>query len=349
MMTDETVWRRVLSQVHVPGMDLAVGLVYLLLSLSLVLYTENAVMRTIIGLPLVLFVPGFVLLLALYPHRFSLEADVDGWIQNDSIEGPLPAFIHRRERGVTFGERIALSFGLSIALMPPLAIALSLAGFGLTIRTVIGSLSVFIILLMFIGSQRRKALAPEQRFDIPVKQWFSELSVAVLDTESNIDLVLNVALICTVVVATTGFGYALFVPNYAEEYTEFSLVSQNEAGDFVFSGYPSEFQQGVPQELLLVVENQEGRLTTYNVVVELQRVETVDGTLTVVEREELNRYSATVQDKGTWLESHELTPTMTGENLRLSYMLYKGDVPADPTEENAYRHLYLWVTVSEAN
>ncbi|WP_336360114.1 DUF1616 domain-containing protein [Haladaptatus sp. ZSTT2] len=349
MMTDETIWRKVLSQVHVPGMDLAVGLVYLLLSLSFVLYTENSLMRTIIGLPLVLFVPGFVLLLALYPHRFSLETNIDGWVHNDSIEGPLPRFIRTRERGITFGERIALSFGLSIALMPPLAIALSLAGFGLTISTVVGSLSVFITLALFVGSQRRKALAPEERFDIPVKQWVSELSVAVFDTESKLDLALNAVLICAVVVATTGFGYALFVPNYAEEYTEFSLLSQTETGDFVFSGYPTEFQQGVPQEFLIVVENQEGRSTTYNVIVELQRVETADGGLSVVEREELDRYSATVQDKGKWLESHELTPTMTGENLRLSYLLYKGDVPADPTADNAYRHLYVWVDVTASN
>jgi len=38
---------------------------------------------------------------------------------------------------------------------------------------------------------------------------------------------------------------------------------------------------------------------------------------------------------------------MTGENLRVQYLLYRGDPPAEPTQENAYRSLHLWVDVFE--
>jgi hypothetical protein len=38
-------------------------------------------------------------------------------------------------------------------------------------------------------------------------------------------------------------------------------------------------------------------------------------------------------------------PTIRGEDLRLAYYLYAGDVPADPNAENAYRSLYLWIDV----
>lgn len=37
---------------------------------------------------------------------------------------------------------------------------------------------------------------------------------------------------------------------------------------------------------------------------------------------------------------------MTGENLRLVYLLYEGDPPQDTTTENADEHVHVWVNVS---
>jgi uncharacterized membrane protein len=34
--------------------------------------------------------------------------------------------------------------------------------------------------------------------------------------------------------------------------------------------------------------------------------------------------------------------------LRLAYLLYKGEAPPEPTVENAYREVHLWVNVTEA-
>ena len=39
---------------------------------------------------------------------------------------------------------------------------------------------------------------------------------------------------------------------------------------------------------------------------------------------------------------------MAGENLRLTFLLYRGQAPQDTTVENAYRELHLWVNVSAA-
>ncbi|WP_415087806.1 DUF1616 domain-containing protein [Natronomonas sp.] len=38
---------------------------------------------------------------------------------------------------------------------------------------------------------------------------------------------------------------------------------------------------------------------------------------------------------------------LTGTDLRLSFLLYDGDVPAQPTRENAYRNLHLWISVED--
>jgi uncharacterized membrane protein len=41
-----------------------------------------------------------------------------------------------------------------------------------------------------------------------------------------------------------------------------------------------------------------------------------------------------------------VTPELTGDRMRLTYMLYRGAPPATPTTDNAYRELHLWVNVS---
>ncbi|WP_332897108.1 DUF1616 domain-containing protein [Haladaptatus sp. CMSO5] len=348
-MTDEPTLGHDSSQMHIPGMDLGMGLVYLLLTISLVMYVDEPITRTLVGLPLILFVPGYTLLLALYPHKYLVEEYIEGWFSDPTVEGPVPAGTRTAERGIKLSTRLALSFGLSLGLLAPLAIALALFGFGFTLETLLGSLSVFATVTLVIGSMRRKSLPEEERFSLPFEQYYSDMSAWLFNADTRLDTTLNIALAVTVILAMTGFTYALAVPNYGEEYTEFSLVQQNDAGSFVFADYPTDFVQGVPQELYVAIENKEGATTDYTVVVELQRVETGDGTLTVVEREELNRFAALVANDRTWYQSHSLTPTMTGDHLRLSYMLYKGDVPANPTEDNAYRHLYLWVNVTAAN
>jgi hypothetical protein len=38
---------------------------------------------------------------------------------------------------------------------------------------------------------------------------------------------------------------------------------------------------------------------------------------------------------------------MTGERLRLTYLLYRGAPPQTPTTDNAYRELHLWVNVTQ--
>ena len=43
----------------------------------------------------------------------------------------------------------------------------------------------------------------------------------------------------------------------------------------------------------------------------------------------------------TWQTEHDLVSTMTGQELRVSYLLYVGEPPAEPTTENADQSLQL--------
>jgi uncharacterized membrane protein len=66
----------------------------------------------------------------------------------------------------------------------------------------------------------------------------------------------------------------------------------------------------------------------------------------VLERESIDRFSTRLAANETWTRQHTVSPSMTGERLRLVYLLYKNGLPAQPTTENAYRETHLWVNVT---
>ena len=92
--------------------------------------------RVLLGLLLVLFLPGYSLIAALFPKRDDLD-------------------------GI---ERIALSFGLSIAVVPLLGLALNYTPFGIRLVPILVVLSVFTVLLAVIACVRRQGLPEGERF-----------------------------------------------------------------------------------------------------------------------------------------------------------------------------------------
>jgi uncharacterized membrane protein len=175
------------------------------------------------------------------------------------------------------------------------------------------------------------------------------------------DGALNVLLVASVLLAVSSVAYAVAVPPQGEQFSEFYLLTEDEDGELVADGYPTDFVRGESASVVIGIGNNEYEQTNYTVVVELQEVAAVNGTnvsegqplnstneTQVVDRERLGMVSATVGHNETWQQSHELTPRLTGENLRVQYLLYRGEPPAKPTRENAYRSLHLWVDVFAA-
>ncbi len=92
------------------------------------------------------------------------------------------------------------------------------------------------------------------------------------------------------------------------------------------------------------IENQEGERTAYMVVVQQQVLEDGD----VVDRTELQEVDANVSDGATVTSQRQIGPTAEpGETVRISVLLYEGDPPVIPTNENADEDTYFWVTVTD--
>ena len=140
---------------------LLINIVSLIL-IAIISLTSLKVARIVIGLPFILFFPGYSLISALFPKRKSL----------DSI------------------ERVALSFGLSIAVVPLIGLILNYTPWGIRLYPILVSLTGFIIAMSFVAWIRQSYILPSERLSINIKIGFSSWR-----GQSKLDKVLTVVLI----------------------------------------------------------------------------------------------------------------------------------------------------------
>jgi uncharacterized membrane protein len=190
---------------------------------------------------------------------------------------------------------------------------------------------------------RRLRLAPADRFSVDIGNPATRLSAPELSGRT--DTALNALVVASVLFAAGGVGYAVATPPEGD--TAFALLTETETGALTAEEYPTSFERGESKQVVLGIENAENEPVSYTVVVELQRVvDSEDGPL-VVEERELDRLSPRVADGETWRANYPVKPAFAGERLRLAFLLYRGEVPDNPTVESAYRTVQLWVSVSE--
>jgi len=302
---------------------------------TLVPFLADTPLRAVLGFGFVLFVPGYALVSALFPGSAAAGRGND-----NAATG--------REAAPGGAARAALAVLTSVVLAALVGGSLSLVG-GLGPTPAVVTLAAVTLLAVGVAVRRRRALPPEERFAVPFGPWVSAARTALFHPETRGDAALNVLLAVVVVVAVGGTVYATAVPGDRERFTEFYLLAEDADGDLVAAGYPTEFTAGEPRSQYVGLTNREGETVSYTVLVQLQRVTVTNDSIRVREREPLRRFTPEVADGESWRRNHTVAPTMTGDRLRLTYLLYRGVPPAEPTLENAYEHVYTWVNVSATN
>lgn len=337
--TDDGLWHRwVRASVSFP-VDAVAVVGFLVVSNGVLFspFVDSVAVRALVGLPLLFFVPGYALVTSLFPGCESPESSRLDW---RVIRGGPGTTL--RDRGIDWRERLALSFGASVALLPLLALALSMLGLTYGLEILAPALSVVAIFGMVVGVVRRSRLPTRQRFQVPTGKWASTVDEGLFGQPSTLDAVLNVAVAVVVLASVAGVGYAVVTPNDAESYTSVSLLTAGDDGELTASGYPDVIDQS-GEELVVRLENNEGTTTTYTVVGELQHVRRGDGSVTPLRRGEVFSASVTLEPGDSWSEAHTVEPAVGGDDLRLIYYVYEGEAPADPSTETAYRHVNVWV------
>ncbi|SFS10751.1 Uncharacterized membrane protein [Halomicrobium zhouii] len=287
--------------------------------------------RALVGMVFVLVLPGYALVAALFPGR-----------PTGTRSHPVSASAY--SPGTI--ERFGLSFGFSLALLPILAVIHGLLGIPFETATVVTSVTVLVVALSIVGIVRRFALSPNERYSPPSLLGFGARTRDWLAAGTATDTVLSAVLVVAVLLAVGSLAFGLTGPTQGESYTSVSLVTESSDGDYVASGYPTNLTAGEAHELTLEVENRYEEPADYTAVVELQRVDRngTDG-VAVTERERLQTLASQVPANETWRATHQVEPSMTGEDLRLAYYVYRGEAPETPSAENAEGHVHLWVTV----
>jgi uncharacterized membrane protein len=111
-----------------------------LLLFPLVAFTTGG-FRIAFGILFALFFPGYALISALFPKQGKLG-------------------------GI---ERLALSFGLSIAIVPLIGFILNFTPWGIELYPIVISVTLFILAASVVGWYRQRILEPTQRFRVVIK------------------------------------------------------------------------------------------------------------------------------------------------------------------------------------
>jgi uncharacterized membrane protein len=341
MASQRNIWLLLPRQIRCLPADLA-AIVGLIISTNIVVFLpviSETPLRVIFGLPFVLFVPGYTLVAALFPEA--------GDPPSPNAESEEANSTRDQEGSIDGLERVALSFGLSIAITPLIGLVLNFTPWGIRLSPIMIAVSGVALVLTSVAASRRWALDPADRFRVPYKEWYDTAYGELFQPESSTDAILNVILVVSVLLAVGSVGYAVAVPKQGESFTEFYLLTENETGALVADDYPTEFTAGESQELVVGIGNHEHETVNYTVVVEIQRVEIINNETQIGNTTELRRFSPTVSDNSTWRQQHTVAPEMTGDRLRLQYLLYRGTPPTPLNRSASYRELHLWVNVTQ--
>ncbi|WP_227357504.1 DUF1616 domain-containing protein [Haladaptatus salinisoli] len=324
----------------------AIGvLVVLTLAVVLIPGLNSTPLRAFVGLIFVLFPPGYAFIAALFPEGVSSGNTLEERETDSATRGTIP----RPGSGIDNLERVALSFGTSIAIVPLIGLILNFTPWGIRLVPVLLSLSGFTLCMTAFAAVRRWNLPEDERFRVQYKHWLAATKTELVEPETQTDAALNVVLVIALLLAVGSVGYVVSVPNQGESFSEFYLLTKNDSGQFVADDYPTNFTQGESKPLYVGISNHEHQRESYTVVVLLQRVEVANNTTRVQNTQELKRFQTTLGENSTWRKQHTIAPTMAGDRLRLQYLLYKDRVPPNPSQKSAYRELHLWINVSSGS
>lgn len=264
-----------------------------ILLIIVISFFPSSVLRIILGLPFVLFFPGYTLVAALFPRRSPL----------DSI------------------ERVGLSFGLSIAVVPLIGLILNYTPWGIRLYPVLVSLVIFILGTSVVAWYRRRRLPETEKFAVSLS-----LSLSPWRSQSLADRVLSILLIVAIAGAIGTLGYVMATPKVGEKFTEFYILGpRGQAED-----YPRGVVVGKEQTVIVGIVNREHVPVSYRLRVSL------DG----VTNNEVGPLLLGHEEK--WEKSVSFTPVKPGDKQKLEFLLYRGD-----ESEPYLEPLHLWIDVSE--
>jgi uncharacterized membrane protein len=250
---------------------LVINILSVVLNLTIFFFPFPA-LRIILGLPFILFLPGYTLIAALFPKRSGLDVI----------------------------ERVALSFGLSIAVVPLIGLVLNYTPWGIRLYPILISLTVFIAAMSAIAWYRRQRLPEQEKLNLI-------LNLSLPRQENRLDRALSIVLILAIVGAIGTLGYVIASPRVGERFTEFYVLGLGGKAE----GYPRELMVGEEGWVILGITNREHETMGYEVKIK------IDGVL------EQKISPIQLEHQQGWREVVGFTPREPGKDQKVQFILYK--------------------------
>lgn len=316
-------------------LDLIICFVWSAILVPLVMFNVENFVRLIFGIPFLLFIPGYILVFVLFPFK-------------------------RREEGISVIERIALSVGVSVSIVPLIGLGLNFSPWGINLQPLLIVLIGFIFCVGLFALYRWYKLNPTERFYI-------SLDISHPAFENRYDSALTLILITLIIISLILLLYAVLTPKIGEKFTEFYVLGPTGKAD----QYPQNLSAGRNTSVILGISNHEYRTINYIVDVWLVNQTTIYNTTdgkndTIIHHlwyldrihVKLNHTSVNLETpyQAQWEYNYSFSIEKTG-SFKLVFLLFTAPVyyqygrnmdfvnMANQILDNAHRELHLWITV----
>ncbi len=275
-----------------------------LLLIAILILVPSTSFRIVLGLPFLLFLPGYTLLAALYPKKEEIDAL----------------------------ERVALSFGLSIAVVPLIGLILNYTPWGIRLESVLYSTASFIFITSVVAMLRRAGLPKQERFCI---EFWLKLPGQGGDALSK---VLSIILLLSILWTLGTLGYVIATPKAGERLTEFYILGP----DGTAQGYPTELVMSGDQIVLVrygggeahEIAGDSGRVILG--IVNREQANAIYSVRVIIDSEPAKVYFAgdeldaigpiELVNQEKWEHEIGFSPRHAGDNQKVEFVLYKNGV-----------------------
>jgi uncharacterized membrane protein len=194
--------------------------------LPIILLNDIMILRIIVGLPFLLFIPGYLLIFNLFPTK----------------------------KRITPLERIGLSIGLSIAIVSLLGLILNYTPWGVRLEPILFSLFFLAEILGLIAIYRWKNTNPKQRLILT-------LEIPISRSNRKIDNILTIVLLISIIIALASILYIIAIPKTGEAFTELYILPPDKNA----TNYPRDILKGDNISIVIGLLNHEYKTMHYTI------------------------------------------------------------------------------------
>lgn len=316
--------------------DILFCFLYSFLLIPLILLDINDILQMVLGLPFLLFIPGYLFFLSIIPEHSAIS-------KIDAV------------------HKIGISIGLSMALVSLDGILLFYTPLGFTLTSIVSSLVLIVLVCGIVALYRRRKFNEQNRFVL-------SLTVPSLMLKSNIDKVLVLILFVAIFLTLLTAVLISVLPTKQESFTEFYILGSS--GTTI--DYPKNITLGETSNVTIGLINQEHKIIDYTIEVWLiNQTQDYDNETTTLQSTYhemwfLNKFMVTLNhfapDKDSmwqpqWEYKYNFNVNKTGR-YTLMFLLFTTPAPEynpainykdmAPTEiQSAYQSIYIWLNISE--